>query len=158
MNPVSRGRNLDLLQLRRARACQLLCLFRQKSHLQSGTQPNHHAPRPPVVSRRHRSRHLRLQLPRPLIRLSELLLKSHVFVSIPRRDTLTPPATPPESVAPAAGKTRNSPQSPPAHPDSSAETSLHIHPPQHARAPAGGRSCKSVRPTLETPALWAWLV
>src|SRR5258708_27642152 len=116
MNPVTRRSDLNLLQFRRARPCQPLRLLRQKSHFQSRDQPNHHASRPPVIPRRHRSRHIRLLLPRPFIRPLELLLKSHESVSIPGRDTRPPPATPPGSVASPSARIGNSPQPPPTHP------------------------------------------
>src|SRR5882757_500676 len=151
MNPVSRRTDLNLLQLRRARPFQPLRLLRQKSHLQSGAQPNHHASRPPVVPRRNRSRHFRPQFLRPLIRPLELLLKSHESLSIPGRDTRPPPAPPPRSAASPAAKIQNSPQSPPAHPGNSIETSPHNHAPQRAHAPGGDRSYKSERPAPETP-------
>src|SRR5580704_19631417 len=110
MNPISRGSNLNLLQFRCARPFQPLRLLRQKSHFQSGAQPNHHASRPPVVPRCHCSRDIRLQLLRPLIRPLELLLKSHESASIPGRDTRPPPATPPRSaVSPAVGMVNVSP-------------------------------------------------
>src|SRR5216683_7252192 len=152
MNPISRRSDLNLLQFRRGRPCEPLRLLRQKSHFQSGVQPNHHASRSPVVPRCHRSRYIRLQLLRPLIRLLELLLKSHESASIPGRDTRPRPETPPGSAASPAAKIRNSPQPPLAPPGNLTETSPHIRVPQHARAPGGDRSCKSGRPALETPA------